>query len=141
MTSSQPPAILRVAKLSTWSAIATSGGHTWRTAPVPHADPERYHLNEDWRPADTPKRLRVAIEERLAAVTTPPSKEAVLALEYLITARREAFIQHGGETDATEYFRDAVSFLEERHGAENVVAVNVQHDEIAPIWWLMWCPW
>lgn len=127
----QPPAILRATKLRTWSAVATSGGHTWRTLPVPHADPERHYLNEDWRDADSPAALRTAIEERLALVTAK-AKKPVLCVEYLVTARAEAFREHGGETDATAYFRDALSFLEARHGAANVVAVNVQNDESAP---------
>lgn len=131
-TTTQPTAILRVTKLRTWSTIAASGGHTWRTLSVPHADLERRHLNEDWRPVESPEALRMAVESRLATVTASPTRGAVLVLEYLITARRAAFTEHGGETDAATYFRDAVAFLEERHGTANLVAVNVQHDETAP---------
>lgn len=130
--SSQPPAILRMKKLKSWSAVATSGGHTWRTLPVPHADPERTHLNEDWRPVTSPGALRAAIEQRLALVTAAAAKSPVLCVEYLITARTEAFKGYGGEVDAPAYFRDALAFIEARHGASNVVAVNVQNDEAAP---------
>ena len=130
--SPRPPAILRMTKLKTWGAVATSGGHTWRTLPVPHADPERTHLNEDWRDVSTPTALRDAIEQRLALVTAATAKSPVLCVEYLITARAEAFKEHGGETDAPAYFRDALAFLEARHGAANIVAVNVQNDEAAP---------
>lgn len=131
-TSRQPPAILRMTKLKTWSAVATSGGHTWRTLPVPHADPERAHLNEDWRAVTGPGALRAAIEQRLALITAATAKSPVLCVEYLITARTEAFKEHGGDTDAPAYFRDALAFLESRHGAANIVAVNVQNDEAAP---------
>ncbi|WP_346795834.1 MobV family relaxase [Halomonas sp. Bachu 37] len=127
-----PPAILRMKKLKSWSAVATSGGHTWRTLPVPHADPERAHLNEDWRDATSPDTLRMAIEERLALVTATTAQNPVLCVEYLVTARAEAFTEHGGDTHAPEYFRDALAFLEARHGADNVAAVNVQNDEAAP---------
>ena len=130
--SPRPPAILRMTKLKTWSAVATSGGHTWRTLPVPHADPDKRHLNEDWRDVTNPAALRIAIEQRLAQVTAATAKSPVLCVEYLITARAEAFTKHGGETDAPNYFRDALAFLEDRHGAANVVAVNVQNDESAP---------
>lgn len=128
----RPPAILRMTKLKAWSAVASSGGHTWRTLPVPHADPERQHLNEDWREVKDPDELRAAIEQRLALVTAAKAKSPVLCLEYLITARAEAFKEHSGETDAPAYFRDALAFLEARHGAANIVAVNVQNDESAP---------
>ncbi|QHD49800.1 plasmid recombination protein [Vreelandella aquamarina] len=130
--SPRPPAILRMTKLKTWSAVATSGGHTWRTLPVPHADPERTHLNEDWRPVTSPGALRAAIEQRLALVTAAAAKSPVLCVEYLITARAEGFKGYGGEVDAPAYFRDALAFIEARHGASNVVAVNVQNDEAAP---------
>lgn len=130
--SRQPPAILRMKKLKAWSAIATSGGHTWRTLPVPHADPSRTHLNEDWRDVASPEALRTSIEERLALVTANTAQHPVLCVEYLVTARAEAFQEHGGQTDAPAYFRDALAFLEARHGASNVVAVNLQNDESAP---------
>ncbi|MBZ9540494.1 plasmid recombination protein [Modicisalibacter tunisiensis] len=127
-----PPAFIRFEKLRSWNAIHRSGGHNWRTDPVPHADPERTHLNEDWRPVSDPVALAAAIRERLALVTKAPALDAVLCLEFLVTARREAFTEHGGETNAAAYFRDALAFLERRHGAENVVAVNWQRDEHAP---------
>lgn len=130
--SSQPPAILRMSKLKNWSAVAASGGHTWRTLPVPHADPDKQHLNEDWRDVTSPDALRTAIEQRLSLVTAATAKSPVLCVEYLITARTEAFKGYGGEVDAPAYFRDALAFLEARHGAANVVAVNVQNDESAP---------
>lgn len=127
-----PPCVLRFDKLRSWGAVRRSAGHTWRTDPVPHADPNRHHLNEDWRPVSDPEALAAAIRDRLALVTKPPAPDAVLCLEFLITARREAFAEHGGETNAAGYFRDALAFLERRHGAANVVAVNVQRDEHAP---------
>lgn len=130
--SPRPPAILRMTKLKTWSAVATSGGHTWRTLPVPHADPNKQHLNKDWCDVTNPAALRIAIEQRLALVTAATAKSPVLCVEYLITARTEAFKGYGGEVDAPAYFRDALAFLEARHGATNIVAVNVQNDESAP---------
>ena len=128
----RPPAILRMTKLKTWSAVATSGGHTWRTLPVPHADPDKQHLNADWRDVTSPAELRAAIEQQLALVTAATAKSPVLCVEYLVTARAEAFQEHGGETETTAYFRESLAFLEARHGAANIVAVNVQNDESAP---------
>lgn len=65
-------------------------------------------------------------------MTAATAKSPVLCLEYLITARAEAFKEHSGETDALAYFRDALAFLEARHGSDKIVAVNVQNDESAP---------
>lgn len=127
-----PPTILRTDKLKNNRAIERSARHTWRLDDVKHVDPERSHLNEDWRPVATPDALLDALMARLETVTAAPARDAVLMIEYLITARRAAFVAHGGETDADAYFRDALDFLERRHGVENVLAVNIQHDEVAP---------
>lgn len=127
-----PPCVIRYQKLSSWKAVRQSARHTWRSDDVPHVDANRTHLNEDWRPVISPAGLVDALESRFACLTKKPSAKAVMCLEFLITARREAFSEHGGKTDATAYFRDALAFLEERHGAENILAVNIQNDEKAP---------
>lgn len=70
--------------------------------------------------------------ERVALATECAAKKPVLCIEYLITARRDAFKERGGEVDADAYFRDAMDWLEARHGKENVVAANIQRDETSP---------
>lgn len=130
---SSHPVVLRVAKLSTWGAIAASGQHTWRERDTPNADPERTPDNEDWRPVRSAAELRDAVSKRLERVTDKPTtKNPVKCLEYLVTANRVAFAEHGGAVDSTAYFRDALQWIERKHGADNVVAVNVQRDEAAP---------
>lgn len=126
-----PPAILRISKLHTFTELASSAAHTWRTQSVPHADPARTYLNEDWRDIHGPSDLCAAVKVHLSPVDYLQSN-AVICLEYLITASRQAFSINGGETDAQVYFRDSVKFLENRHGKANVIAINIQHDESAP---------
>lgn len=132
MTATTPPCVIRFQKLSSWKAVRDSARHTWRFDNVPYVDSGRTHLNQDWRPVSSPAGLAGALESRLACLTKEPAPRAVMCLEFLITARRGAFTKHGGNTDATAYFRDALAFLEERHGSENVLAVNIQNDEKAP---------
>ena len=98
---------------------------------VAHADENRTHLNEDWRPVSNPKELRAAICERLELADNVTTG-SVVAIEYVVSGPHEAFIEQGGTVKWREYFRDALSFLEARHGAENIVAVNVQLDEKTP---------
>lgn len=124
--------VIRFQKLSSWKAVRQSARHTWRVDDVPYVDSGHTHLNEDWRPVNSPSSLVEALESRLACLTKQPSAKAVMCLEFLVTARREAFAEHGGQADAAAYFRDALAFLEARHGAENVLAVNIQNDEKAP---------
>jgi hypothetical protein len=57
-------------------------------------------------------------------------KDAVLAIEYLITASPEAMQGMGGKSAA--YFNDALKWLQERHGRANVVYAGVHRDESTP---------
>jgi len=61
-------------------------------------------------------------------------KDAVIAIEYLITASPEAFKRHGGALNdaGNGYFADALQWLRDRHGAENVLSSTVHLDERTP---------
>lgn len=135
----QHPTIIRVAKLSTYAKLGSSLAHNYRTMPVPHADKKRTHLNEDWKPAKTPAAIKAAIRERVS-VADKIAKRAVIALEYLVSAPFEAFEENGGHLKWKPYFKDALAWLEKRHGVENVIAANVQLDEKTPHLVVYICP-
>ena len=126
------PVVIRVKKLPTPAQIAGSAAHTWRENPTPNADSNRTPNNEDWRPVNSSAGLLDAVNERLKLVTETPASKPVRCLEYLITAHQHAFKEGGGQVDSDAYFRDALAFLEKKHGRDNVVAVNIQRDELAP---------
>ena len=123
-------AVIRATKLNVHT-VGASAAHTWRTMPVPHADATRTHLNEDWRPVSGPGELRVAIRERLQLADNVAA-DSVLVIEYVVSGPHEAFAEQGGPVEWCPYFRDALAFLETRHGADNIVGVNVQLDERTP---------
>lgn len=60
--------------------------------------------------------------------------DAVLCIEYLVTASPEAFKRHGGLLDdlGGGYFTDALAWLRKRHGVENVISSTVHLDESTP---------
>ena len=128
----QHPVVIRVKKLQTMGNIAASAEHTWRERYTHNADPKRQHLNEDWRPANSSQALQAAVKARVDLVTDKPDAKRVPCLEYLITAHQDAFKECGGKVSWREYFKDGLEFLEARHGAANIVGVNVQLDEQAP---------
>ncbi len=119
--------------------MGSSAAHTWRTMPVAHADQDKTHLNENWRDVKTPVELRQALEKRLL-IADQRSKSPVLAIEYLITAPHAAFQESGGPVEWRNYFEDSLAWLEERHGQDNVVAVNIQLDEMSPHMVAYVCP-
>lgn len=123
-----PYAILRAKKLKTSAAIARSMRHTYREVPVPNADPKATPRNQLAGPSSAAEGLARARERW----PEKRRKDAVLAIEYLVTASPEAFKQYGGTLDESKYFNDALKWLKRRHGADNVIAAAVHRDESSP---------
>jgi hypothetical protein len=118
--------ILRTAKLKSMGNIGGSLAHTYRTRDTPNAIPDREHLNS--HELAGPEEVKAAIAARL------PEKrrsDAVLCVEYVITASPDYFTE-GQDKDGSAYFADALKWLKAKHGAENVVATSIHHDEKSP---------
>lgn len=126
------PVVIRVKKLQTMGNIAASAEHTWRQRDTHNADPARRHLNEDWRPVGNSEELQKAVNARVELQTVKPDAKRVLCLEYMVSAHHDAFKEGGGSVDWREYFKDALAYFEKLHGADNIVAVNIQLDERTP---------
>ncbi len=123
-------AILRVAKIKTMSSLAARGKHTFRERETPNADAERTPLNQ-LAGAQTTDELMQRVADLLPAKRR---KDAVIGLEYLITASPEHFgpdWQDRGEFGVA-YFQDAIAWLEKRHGKGNVVCATLHLDESTP---------
>ena len=129
-------AILRCAKLKKPANIAASLQHTFRERPTPNADLEQGQENTILHGPDTSEAVLDAWRDRA------PEKiraNAVHGLEYFIGASPEAMhAMSRAEQDA--YFRDALDWLKERHGAENVLSAVVHRDESTPHMTVMTIP-
>lgn len=115
-------AILRTAKLKSFGEIGGSLAHTFRDRETPNADVARTPLNEHWGPetaADVQRAIREVLPEKRRS-------DAVLCIEYFIGRSPE------WQGDDAAYFRQAVDWLSERHGAENVISAHVHRDETTP---------
>lgn len=116
--------ILRAKKLTSIGSICGSAKHTFREIPTPNADSSRTCLN--WTSgAATSNALRTAILERLPVKRR---KDAVLCIEYLITASPE-WLDQAAPAARLAYFNRAIDWLKKRHGKENIVCLNLQRDE------------
>ena len=118
-------AILRTAKLKTIGNISGSLAHTYRTIDTPNADASRTHLNDNSLP--THADALQAIKDKLPEKTR---KNGVLCIEYLITASPD-WGGFGSEKQG-QYFNDAIDWLKQKHGADNVVMTGIQLDETTP---------
>ncbi len=103
--------------------------HAFRVQDTPNADASRTPDNTHIGAADVGEALAKFIER--LATQDKVRKNAVLAVEYLITASPEDM--HGKtrqEQDA--YFRDALKWVEDKHGKANVVYAGIHRDETTP---------
>lgn len=123
-------AILRTKKLKSMAALARSARHTFR---------EQETTNADTAPAiPNPTIGRDGADQVIAAfeqgLPEKRRRDAVIAIEYLITASPEAFKRHGGHLGETwiGYFEDGLAWLRERHGHEHVVSATIHLDEMTP---------
>lgn len=125
-----PPsfAIIRTKKLSSMGQIAASGQHTFRERETPNADQERTPENQILVGPKNAKELSQAWSDRA------PDKvraNAVRAVEYLVTASPEAMKRMSRE-EQDSYFRDALQFLQDKHGKDNILSAVVHRDETTP---------
>lgn len=120
-------AILRTKKLKEWGNICASLEHNFRERLTPNADsnrtPENVHIG-----ANSTEEVRQKIEQSL------PEKfraDCVKCIEYLITASPEFFKERSSEVQQ-KYFDNAIEWLKERHGADNVKCISIHRDESTP---------
>lgn len=120
-------AIIRTEKLKSFGAVMGSARHTFREIPTPNADRKRTHLNKT-EGAQSSLALARAVKARLPEKRR---KDAVICIEYLITASPEWW-KKAPVSRQNGYLNAAIDWLKARHGAENVVCLNVQMDETSP---------
>lgn len=117
--------ILRTEKLKSVGNWAGSLAHTYRTRETPNAVPERFAANTlESSPQEVLAALKALLPEKRR-------KDAVLGIEYFIGASPEWF-EGRSKDDQDKYFKDARAWLEQRHGAENVLDFSIHRDETSP---------
>lgn len=119
-------AILRVEKLKTMGNISASLSHNYRLRPTPNADPSKTVNNE--HDLKTARQVLDGLKNRLPEKTR---KNAVLAIEYLITASPDWNGWKNKDKDS-EFFEKAKQWLIKKHGAENVISTTIHRDETTP---------
>lgn len=120
-------AILRTEKLKSPVAVRRAMKHAFRAQDTPNADPAR-----------TPENTHIgahSVDEGMAAFNAAlPEKyrkNAVLAVEYLFATSPED-MKAKSRTEQDAYFSDALAWLKDKHGAENVVYAGIHRDETSP---------
>lgn len=127
MSDSPRFAILRTQKLKHLASVRRSLKHSFREQDTPNADQSRTPENSHYGAGSTAEAM-AAVEARLPEKRR---KDAVLVIEYLVTASPEA-MQGKSREQQDAYFADSLEWLKERHGAENVVYAGIHRDETTP---------
>ncbi len=120
-------AILRTQKLKSGQAVRRSLTHAFREQETPNADASRTPENTHMGAANA----REALDRFNELMPEKVRKNAVLAVEYLITASPEA-MQNKSREQQDGYFADALDWLKAKHGAENVFYAGIHRDEMTP---------
>lgn len=121
--------VLRTQKLKSGAAIQRSMKHAFRTQTTPNADPSRTPDNTHIGAQNVAEGLanfnaRLATQDKVR-------KNAVLAIEYLISGSPDD-IKGKTREQQDAYFRDALKWLEDKHGKANVVYAGIHRDETTP---------
>jgi len=128
-------AILRTQKLKAGN-LHGSSSHVTRSRETPNADPKRQHLNrvlvgDGLRPVDSIQgRVAEITRQRASAGGKKLRSDAVLAVEYILTASPEHF--SGKTQEEIQAWADhSVKFLTDKHG-KNIVSATLHMDEMTP---------
>lgn len=130
-------AIIGVDKLKSRAEIVGRASHHLRAHQVPNADPELARHNQATFHG-TPAELADRVQDRVGELVK--RKDAVRAIEVMLTASPEWFKQHGGTGDTAELTKRAVKWLVSTFGKANVVAAGVHMDERTPHIWAIVTP-
>lgn len=122
-------AILRTKKLNSWSGISGSMNHTYRRVETPNADPVRLGKNQVL--VGSPNNGETDLKRRIDDVTSNPRKNAVLAIEFLLTASPEWFVGKS-EKQIRQWANKNIEFLQSKYGKENVCHAVLHRDESSP---------
>lgn len=120
-------AIMRCAKLSGMGSVASSLQHCYRDRETLNADTEQTQYNQCFLSESTDEamgRLRELLPEKRR-------KDAVLAVEYVMTASPEWF-ETATPREQAKFFTLSKMWLEEKYGKDRVVAAVVHRDEATP---------
>jgi hypothetical protein len=121
-------AIMRCSKLSSMASLSASLSHCFRERDTPNADPTLTPRNIIFSGARTGLDVLTAFKEKLPEKRR---KDAVIAVEYLMTASPEFF--HGKTpTQQEKFFDDALEWLRGKYGSDRVLCAVVHHDETSP---------
>jgi Plasmid recombination enzyme len=127
--------IIRKRKHKSIASLRSREKHTYRTQPTPNADPEKIHKNKlIFGSLDYAEGIESELK-KYSATGKNIRTNAVVAIEYLLTASPE-FFESGAKNERDERLKNwceaQVEFVKKEHGAENIACMYLHLDEKSP---------
>jgi hypothetical protein len=123
--------IIRTAKLKSFQSIGIVHSHNTRQeATRENVDESRSELNTYSQFIG--ENAVDGVKSRLEELGITPRRNAVLAVEYVVSASPEFFDQSKNNYSVDSYFSEALKFIKDKHGLENIVSYCVHKDEQTP---------
>jgi hypothetical protein len=120
-------AIIRMQKLKSAVGVRRSLKHAFREQETPNVDiqleAENTHLGAS-SSAEAIKKFNAALPDKVRS-------NAVLCVEFLVTASPEK-MKEMTRQEQDKYFAEALEFIKDKHGAENVFYSGIHRDESTP---------
>jgi len=120
-------AVMRLGKLKSLGAVAATGQHNERERRTPNADPDRRAENVRLVGSGD---LLVDVQARLEDAP-PKRKDAIIAIEHVMTASRP-FFEEADRATVDRWVERSMAWLRDTYGRDNIVAATFHRDELAP---------
>jgi len=120
-------AIMRCKKLSSFGSVAAALKHCYRERETPNADTSKTPENEHYAARTTTE----AMGRLRALLPTKRRKDAVLAIEYVMTASPEWW-KSASQEQQQAFFQRSLKWLADKYGEQNIITATVHRDEITP---------
>lgn len=120
-------AIMRCKKLASAGSVASAMRHCYRERETPNADADRTPQNEHSAAKSTDE----AMGKLRAMLPAKRRKDAVLAVEYLMTASPEWW-QTATAAQQADFFKQSKDWLARKFGADRIIVASVHRDETSP---------
>ena len=122
-----PYAIMRCKKLASAGSVASALRHCYRERETPNADADRTPQNEHGAAKSTDE----AMGKLRAMLPAKRRKDAVLAVEYLMTASPEWWEKATPEQQS-DFFKQSKQWLADKFGADRIFVATIHRDETSP---------
>jgi len=120
-------AIMRAKKLKTMANVTASLNHCYRERETMNADAERTPENEH-RAAESTAEATTKLK---AILPSKRRKDAVLAIEYVLTASPEWWVTASG-AEQQQFFDASEKWLADKYGQQNIITATIHRDETSP---------